>query len=787
MAFNRSVLCLLLSAVLTSVLPAASFELNAEQAARLQKYLPRTYAKLVKRDPVHAICIGDSVMLKWGYDEDNGNVLKAWNGVFLQELADQFIYTGGVRVVRPPKGQPAKLFNFFGPEITMQSFSRGGRLIFHAMQPLTTIAFENKPDLVMVSYGINDALNSLPLSVYRRSVQEVVDFVKAQGADLVLCGPSLILNEPPEMGMALTRPYADTMREVAQSSGVFFADLGDLAWLVQIDDMKHPLEDAIRKRVAADAAAAAAAAAAANPATDAKGNAVAAPSTPPAVPAAKSTEPVLENPIAEALDPDPDKKAYAGFEQVVESLKRKYNHGDVVDWLHPDTATQRLLGRRVFQELINGPRAVPWKTGTATLATEGGEKATLTFNLDNPTEREETYTLLPLVTPMWKPLDAPSRVTLKGGKRSKVVVTYARAAAPDVHSPTRSDLLPSHEPFVRLPVLTVGGGLARIEDVRATLVPVAVVWNAGTMFNQGAGVELEGWIWNTTSDAIEGKWEAMWLGQKLNGTFKTAGRSQSPFRLRLNMPEANTGVTRAKGTLAMTVTTATGTSRFDREVEVVRNIALKESVPLVNTVAYARDELAMVPAAGGAVPGVTFRADADSNALFLTYDIYGYNLRDNPKGGGAISVELNLDARSYGKRLTPGSTDAIRVSAAAADGEAQVSPLPPWCFGTGYGMYYDESQIKAKLSSRPDGARRLTITLPRGYLYLHEWAMGNGNSQLGLNTTLGLWQPGETPDAAWSMLNFALALNGRHRDDVESLAVLELADTTTGRWTVRVY
>jgi hypothetical protein len=102
-------------------------------------------------------------------------------------------------------------------------------------------------------------------------------------------------------------------------------------------------------------------------------------------------------------------------------------------------------------------------------------------------------------------------------------------------------------------------------------------------------------------------------------------------------------------------------------------------------------------------------------------------------------------------------------------------------------MYYDESQIKAKLSSRPDGARRLTITLPRSYLYLHEWAMGNGNSELGINTTLGLWQPGEAAGAPGNVLNFTLTSNGRHRDDAESLAALELVDKSTGRWTVRIY
>lgn len=783
---------LLLPLLIAGTTLAATYDLTPAQAERIEKFLPRTYPKLLKREPVHAICIGDSVMLKYGYDQDNGNVLKAWNGVFLQELADQFVYNGGIRLVKPAKGQPDKLFQFDGPEITIQNFSRGGRQIFHATQPLTTQAFENKPDLVIVSYGINDSVNNLPLSVYRRNVQEIVDLVKAKGSDLILCGPSIILTEPPEQGMALTRPYADTMREVAESNGVFFADLGDLTWLVQVEDRKHPLDELIKKRAADDAAAAAAAATPVAPAAtgkgDAKGKGGADAAAPPVAPPAPAPKPVLENPIAADIDPDPDKKAMVSFQTVVDLLKRKFDHGTVVDVVHPDTATSRVLGRRVFQELINGPKAVPWSTGTATLALDGADKAVLTYRLDNPTADEQTYTLLPLVTRQWKPVDAPSQVTLKGGKKTQVTITYARAAKPDGMTPRRGDLFPTHEPFLRLPILTVGGGMVRVQDVRATMTPVAVLWNSGNLYNQGESVEIDGWVYNTTNEPAEGKWEATWMGQKVNGTFKTEGRSQSPFKVKLKMPDAASGTTRVIGTLGFNVTVGSQVLSFDREVEALRNIALKESLPLVTQTAYMRDKVPQLAVPNGSTPGVAFRADADSNAFFLTFDIYGYNLQDDPTGGGALNVDINLDARSYGKRLAPGTTDAIRISTAAADGDGVVAPMPPWCFGSGYGMYYDEKQVTAKLTSRPDGARRLTVMIPRGYLYLHEWAMGNGNSQLGINTIVAIWQPDEGGNAATGDSKvFAITVNGRHRDDAESLAVLELTDKGTNRWTVRCY
>ncbi|MFZ4766362.1 MAG: SGNH/GDSL hydrolase family protein, partial [Roseimicrobium sp.] len=642
---------------------------------------------------------------------------------------------------------------------SLENFSRGGRTILHALQPLTTVAFRSKPDLVIVSYGINDAIAGMPLATYRMFVQNVVDVVRAQGADLMLCGPSLILNEPPERGMALTRPYAATMREVAESNGVFFADLGDLSWLVQIVERPEPLQHAKKPSPRAPEA----------------------PSGPvsPAVPA-------IVSPVAEQMNPDPDKQAMEAFQQVVDTLKLQFKHQGMVDWVHPDTASHRVLGRRVFKELLNGPRGVPWQVSGASFHLEGEDRAVLAYRIENPTPDEQTYSILPLVTPMWKPLDASSRIRLKAGKKTQITVTYGRAAAAEPGDLGRVDLFASHEPFVRLPVLTVGGGTTRVEDLRAIITPVALLWDAGTLFNSERSVALGARLINTGATALGGTWEAEWLGVKSNGSFQVGARGETPLLVTLR-PPVGTEATRFKGTLAVRLTLGGVVLRFEREVEMVRNIGLKETVPLFEASTYVRDKVVAPPIAGETNPGVSFRADADSSALYLTYDIYGYNLQDNPDGSGALSLGLNLDGRSYGKRLTPGATDDLRVTAGAGDGDATVASLPAWCFGTGYANEFDAAQVKAKVTSRPDGARRLTLTIPRAFLYLHEWALGNGNSQLGLNTMLQLWQPGESKDSSSAKVSFAMFLNGRHRDDAEALAVLELTDKPTSRWTVHVY
>ena len=125
----------------------------------------------------------------------------------------------------------------------------------------------------------------------------------------------------------------------------------------------------------------------------------------------------------------------------------------------------------------------------------------------------------------------------------------------------------------------------------------------------------------------------------------------------------------------------------------------------------------------------------------------------------------------------------------AADGEYKIMAPQPWGFGTGYAAEYSADDVKSTLSSSPSGIRRYTVVLPRSFFYLHEWAIGNGNSQLGINTAIQFWQNGQNgaeggyPDAQ----AFSLLTHGIPRDDATALSVLELTEKPTSRWTVIPY
>lgn len=695
-----------------------NFDLTTAQVERFQKFLPKAYSKLSKRQPLHIVAIGDSIVDMYMYDEAGGDWLKGYPAAFGKELATQFYYTGDLRIIRPNAGKLQKDRPFLGPEITLRSLGRGGKTMIHAMQTLTTHGFENPPDVVTVSFGINDSISGLNLGTYARAIQEVIDTVRSQGAELILLGPSLTVDEPPEVSMALTRPYSDTMREIAADNSVFFVDLGDLDPIVKIPE--------------------------------------------------------------EVGDPG------EVFDQVVTQYRRFFDHGQTVDFIHPRPELHRQLGKRIFNELVNGPAASPWGLSGGTVTFDSPEHCVVHYQITNRTEGPLNMVALPLVAGAWKPLDAVPQISLKQGQTKTVQVSYRRA---EDRLAMRSNAVPSHEPRLRIPILFRGGGMTRIEEVRAEIRPFTLLWKLATLFNQERSFALDNVLVNTSADTLTAAWSVEWMGQKKSGEVTLKGGERKALDIAFDLPPP-AAPWRQTAPLLAEIKSSGLTLRFDRSIEISRNLGLKRFVTLSPATSPRMAPSDDVASSGR--PTVRLKADADSAALYLTYEISGINLEDNAasKGRGAFGYELSLDGRSFGKRLGFGAADSLRLNGNAADGTYPFGNPQPWTFGTGYAALFDPQHIRGQLSSGAGGIRRFTVTLPRSYLYLHEWALGNGNSQLGINTAMMFWKgpregvpTGDYPDE----LYFSLLNNGRHRDDTEGFAVLELTDKPTARWTVNPF
>lgn len=694
-----------------------SFELSVDQRDRFKKYLPKAFVKLSNREPLHLVTLGDSVVDMFiANDPEAGDYLRSYSAVFGKELARQFYYTGDLRVIRPNPKKMAKDRPYLGPEITFRSLGRGGKLMLHAMQALTTFGYESAPDIVLVSFGINDATNGVNPADYAKSLKQVIESVRSRGAEMILLGSTLTVEEPAEMSMGANRKYVDTMREIADANGIFFVDLGDLDSLVEV------------------------------PAT--------------------IQEPALL------------------FDEVVKQYRRFFNQGEKEDFVHPLPQLQTLLGKRIFKELVDGPKPSPWIISGGKAVFDSAEKFTLSYQVKNTSREDERLATLPLIAGAWRPTDANPEVVIKKGETKTLSITYALSPG---SQNARFNSMPSHEALLRLPIFFSGGGITRIEDLRAEIQPLIVLWDLESLHNQEKAFALQCSIKNTVAQPMKGAWVAEWMGQKGTGTFDLPPGELQGLNLSFNLPDSS-APQRSKGPLTLRVQITGIEMRFERNIEVARNIGLKQPTSL--TPANSQDKSPSPDNARSGTPSVVLKADADKNSLYLTYEISGINLEDTPKGAGAFGWNLNLDARSYGKRLTFGSTDSLRLGTGmAADGEYPIVTPQPWAFGIGYAADYDPAEIKSTLSSSASGIRRYTIVIPKTFFYLHEWAIGNGNSQLGINTAIQFWQnggngipPGYPDDRA-----FGLLTNERPRDDVGSLGVLELTDKPTSRWTVIPY
>jgi len=417
----------------------------------------------------------------------------------------------------------------------------------------------------------------------------------------------------------------------------------------------------------------------------------------------------------------------------------------------PTTAMQSAMGRILFQDVMQGAPAVPWQISAAKATLTGQGGLTLEFTLANTRREALSLTLLPLVPAGIDPKDTNPEIKLAAGAKQTVQVNYTI---------TDTRFLPLSDGEMRLPVLVIAGNLSRIEDIVMPLQPLSLTWNVRAAFNQEKEFSPELEIENSSGASLSAKWESNWGGKSQEGSISLDASGSETLKLVLPLPVEGKTPRRQVLPLKFSVNSGGVNQSFDRNLEITRNLGLKEAVPM--------------SAADGQDSALTLRADADSLKLFLTLDLSGVSLADD-SAGKAFELLLNIDARSYGERLTPGATAALRITGKAADGEAVVDPIAPWAFGSGYAAVFEAKEIQASLSSSSGGGRKLTISLPKSYFYRHEWALGNGNSQLGLNVRFN----GGGRD-------YFLTRSRHQGDDAESLSVLELTDKPTQRWTVRV-
>ncbi len=442
------------------------------------------------------------------------------------------------------------------------------------------------------------------------------------------------------------------------------------------------------------------------------------------------------------------------FARVVDAWKAFFHEEDEGHDL-PRAKLHQRLGQLMYDRLMMPAPSQPMRVSEARAVWKKTGELELSWAWTQQTASPLELTALPLISSGWRPREAQSHLTLAPGAKQTLSAMYVPSDGANA----------LEESEVRLPWLISDGRQVWTQTLRANFEPIAVLWEPCVSFNQEGQLTPAAQLLNQSGQDLVGRWELEAAGAKQSGDIRLKPGAGMSLDAAFS-PPAGGGSTQS---LEVKLKLQIGELTLERRKTLIiaQNLGLKLQVPMLPT----------RPALAGSV---NFSAEADAGQLSLIAEVAGSGvLLPSAEGHPAWIMEAQLDARSYGKRLEEGSTWPIRAhGTASGKSRGKVDAIQPWAFGTGYAAVFDPEQFKAEFTPLGGERYQIKLILPRSYLYLHEWALDNGNSQLGVNLRLRLNT--ESGFQTWTLMP---DLPPQHH--VSNLRVLELTTQPTQRMTVR--
>ena len=440
---------------------------------------------------------------------------------------------------------------------------------------------------------------------------------------------------------------------------------------------------------------------------------------------------------------------------------RDWFHGDEQGDFLPKPALHEQLAQRLMRAML-GVQPDSWLEldGQASLEARGSQLARLDLSLRAPgAEALQSVALLPLPLPGWRPLPAPPEHELGQGKCLHLQWPYEIRNAVGMAREGEEQVLP----FLAL-------GHARVQrlDVSAQRRPLVVHASASSWFNQEREWRAVVSVLNTGELDLKGRWKAKvsGLGEGgMGGSLEIPAGGSVPLNLSFDVQRLTSSEKLRAAALSgqLQLSLDFGAMQESRQwpIWLIPNLGLEQPFE-------------MKPRDGGKALKVMAFADPKSLRFELRPEADDLPHWALSEAGEVWRLSVGLDARSYGKRLEPGSLVPLQFSGSQEDEVVAPDVPQPWAFGTGYAAQFDRRLAKARWRQDAAGAF-LQVELPRSWFYLHEWALSNGNSQVGLRLEMEL-QSGQGT-RRWSLLPCDVPARS-----CEAMAVLELTREPTARF-----
>ncbi|MDA7920909.1 SGNH/GDSL hydrolase family protein [Verrucomicrobiales bacterium] len=713
------------------------YPLTLDQRERFKRYIPRSFAKLEAGDPVHIVAIGDGVMggiTPLPSAWESGNPLFSYTGMFLTRLAREFFYTGGVKLLNPPDGGSAKVSAYLGNEITLENLTTSDGNALDGLRRAATDAFVHDPDLLLVQFGIFDSFGYLSIDSYQLAIQEIINAGKAAKTDVIIFSPTLVNFGEGAMEWGITRPYATAAREVAARNEVLFMDLGG-----------HQVR---------------------------LGGGV-----------------------------DPATQPQAGMQVIGDKLTSIFKFGPDLptrERVHPAMKANEYLGEVIFDDLKNGPRVSKF-TYAAVAAYENNSNINVTVAITNQSSEPQEGSIGALaVGRSIIPVDIAQRFKVDAGETTQLLFRYQRPLVGK--SRDGSDLfypIAASDELGRFSFVledTIG---AELVDLPVRMGPVTAMWKSRHYINVSNKLRIEWDLVSGYDKPVSGTFR-VGMGEKVGPStpFSVSPLGTKTVFSIFDFEGGNEA--QSQNDVWIQVEADGRKVRFTREMEATKDLVLGEPIAMRAWSDYANARPAGTMEAKQRPEGkASWLFDADEKALYAIARLEGFRIPDMGDKA-AIQVRLFLDARSSDGVCSFGAIEPVEVYTKATDGPGLTSAIRLGSFGAGYNMVLSAKGVASTLDTADDGAKLLTIRIPRSYLHEHEWDLDSIDSVLGFRAELTIAD--SLPDATepfpsrnrYETSSPSFAFDGRpilgfHENDARALSTLRLSRTPVNSWSVRIY
>jgi len=196
-----------------------------------------TKTRDLRAEPVRrVVALGESTT--WGYSVSTKD--KCWVNLV-------------ARMIEEFQGTPLELINqgIGSNVLTRQCPSYENSAKPSALERLDADLIALKPDLVLLSYGLNDARGGTPVQAFRDACQELIDRLRASVDPVIVLLTAYYMREEgyrgyehwEESDYALTEVYNLAIRQLAEANGAILADIWEaekgVDWFIDLD-LVHP-------------------------------------------------------------------------------------------------------------------------------------------------------------------------------------------------------------------------------------------------------------------------------------------------------------------------------------------------------------------------------------------------------------------------------------------------------------------------------------------------------------------------------------------------------------------